>query len=528
MKKIIIFLAFYTFCHLATAVEPLKMQTRARVPFKDGEVVKGSFTDFAGFDGFDYRLAYETVEWNPAQTAVIVCDMWNMHHCKDAAGRVNELVPRMNAVLVAARQQGVMIVHSPSDCMAAYAEHPARKAAVTFKKTGVETGIAVPAVRWKHRGENEPDLPIDDSDGGCDLRCRFEPAPKPWWTAQHPGLEIADCDLISDSDEIYYAFRQKGIKNVIIMGVHTNMCVLGRPFGIRNLVGAGYNVVLMRDMTDSMYNPQKRPQVPHVRGTELVVGHIERHWCPTVVSCDFVHGPAFRFREDTRPHIVLLVSDDHYMADITLPLFGEYLMDRWGLYCSVIHGEGTAKYRHFDNLDTADTVVMSQRRIALPEPLMAKFLKHLEKPRKGYIGIRTASHGFAARKVPQGHVALSEAEMEKIHGGGYHDHGPNAPGCDVTVPEAARELAVMRDVSHEPWHTAGSQYYTLPLAEDSVVLQECKCGDRVEPLTWIRRPGTGKPRVAYTALGFPSDFNSPAGRAMLRSLIFWSLDVKMP
>ena len=41
------------------------------------------------------------------------------------------------------------------------------------------------------------------------------------------------------------------------------MCILGRPFGIRQMVYQGQNVVLMRDLTDTMYNPQKKPYVGH-------------------------------------------------------------------------------------------------------------------------------------------------------------------------------------------------------------------------------------------------------------------------
>jgi hypothetical protein len=42
--------------------------------------------------------------------------------------------------------------------------------------------------------------------------------------------------------------------------------------------------VLIRDLTDAMYDPQDRPQVSHERGTELVVEYIERHWCPSTTS----------------------------------------------------------------------------------------------------------------------------------------------------------------------------------------------------------------------------------------------------
>jgi hypothetical protein len=76
--------------------------------------------------------------------------------------------------------------------------------------------------------------------------------------------------------------------NVVLMGVHTNMCVLGRPFGIRQLVRLGKNVVLARDLTDAMYDPRQPPYVSHARGTELVVEHVERYWCPSILGADLM------------------------------------------------------------------------------------------------------------------------------------------------------------------------------------------------------------------------------------------------
>ena len=103
-------------------------------------------------------------------------------------------------------------------------------------------------------------------------------------------LSIAPQDGISDDGlEIYSYFRQHGIRNVVLMGVHTNMCVLGRPFGIRQQVRLGMQVVLARDLTDAMYDPRQRPNVSHERGTELVIEHIERYWCPSILSADLTH-----------------------------------------------------------------------------------------------------------------------------------------------------------------------------------------------------------------------------------------------
>ena len=96
-------------------------------------------------------------------------------------------------------------------------------------------------------------------------------------------------NLISDSgQEIYNCFEAEGIKNVVLCGVHTNMCVLGRTFGIRGQVKLGKNVLLARDLTDAMYNPEMEPNVTHWEGTDLVVQHIEKYWAPSVESSDLV------------------------------------------------------------------------------------------------------------------------------------------------------------------------------------------------------------------------------------------------
>jgi hypothetical protein len=92
--------------------------------------------------------------------------------------------------------------------------------------------------------------------------------------------------------------KQRGITNVLVMGVHTNMCVLGRPFAIRQLIKQGMQVALVRDLTDTMYNPKSRPFVDHFAGTDLVVGHIEKFWCPTVTSDQILGGAPFRFAGD--------------------------------------------------------------------------------------------------------------------------------------------------------------------------------------------------------------------------------------
>jgi hypothetical protein len=68
------------------------------------------------------------------------------------------------------------------------------------------------------------------------------------------------------------------------MGVHTNMCILNRSFGIKKMLGRGFKAALVRDLTDAMYNPEQPPYVSHHEGTRLVVEYIEKKYCPTIDS----------------------------------------------------------------------------------------------------------------------------------------------------------------------------------------------------------------------------------------------------
>ncbi len=126
-------------------------------------------------------------------------------------------------------------------------------------------------------------LPIDDSDGGSDTRERSHSIV---WTRQHPGVEINNLsDFISaDGKEIYSILKHYNIEWLLIMGVHTNMCILNRTFGIKQMVKWGLKIALVRDLTDAMYNPLMPPYVSHKEGTDLVVNYIEKFWCPTITS----------------------------------------------------------------------------------------------------------------------------------------------------------------------------------------------------------------------------------------------------
>jgi nicotinamidase-related amidase len=200
--------------------------------------------------------------------------MWDDHWCKSAAARCGELAKKTEPVLKACRDRGMTIVHCPSDTMAFYKDHPARRRAQ-------ETKRAEPP---KNKDLPNPPLPVDDTQGGCDDEkpAKFYKA----WTRQHAAIAIDEKkDYVTDSGpEVYSMMKEKGIDTVFVLGVHTNMCVLNRTFAIKQMVRWDVRTFLVRDLTDAMYDPKARPFVAHDKGTQLIIEYIEKNWCPSVES----------------------------------------------------------------------------------------------------------------------------------------------------------------------------------------------------------------------------------------------------
>ena len=55
---------------------------------------------------YDSLPREKLLRWNPSQTAIIICDMWNQHWCKGATRRVGELAPAMNRTVAGGTRQG--------------------------------------------------------------------------------------------------------------------------------------------------------------------------------------------------------------------------------------------------------------------------------------------------------------------------------------------------------------------------------------------------------------------------------------
>ncbi|WP_165221573.1 isochorismatase family protein [Aquisphaera insulae] len=484
-----------------------------------------------------FALVEKAEAWSPNQTALIVCDMWDAHHCLNAVRRGAEMAPTMERVLKAARGRGATIIHAPSDCMEFYKGHAARRRAIEVPRaSNIPAGIG----SWCDRipAEERGKYPIDQTDGGEDDDPAEHAAwaeklagmgrnPKLPWKSQTDLLTIDESrDFITaGGEEVWSILESRGIKNVILMGVHLNMCVLGRPFGLRQLAKNGRNVVLMRDLTDTMYNPARAPFVGHHAGTDLMVEHVEKFVCPSISSDQILGGTPFRFKGDARPRIAFLIDEDEYRTEVSLPAFASsHLTKDYRVTYLLGSSRDPDDLPAIGELEGADGLLVSARRRLFP-PAQVEALRRFVAAGKPVIGIRTASHAFAPRKgkvPPEGHAAWEAFDAEVL-GGNYQNHHAESPPVVVTLAPGSKDHPILAGVDPARVRGHGSLYKVRPLASTTTPLLIGSIpGQEPEPVAWTNQPAS-RNRVFYTSLGQIDDFGSEDFNRLLANAIRWSL-----
>ena len=220
--------------------------------------------------------------WKIAETAIIICDMWDQHWCSASSKRTLELAIKMNPILKQAREKGIQIIHAPSGTMGFYDDWPQRMRMINAPNVPKPSPLIADYLTDDFSDHPKP---IEDEDE-CEVDGDIGYGA---WTRQTSLIDIGEYDGISDrGNETYNFYKQQGIKNLIVMGVHTNYCILTRSFTLRQMKAWGINCVLVRDLTDSMYDPGNYPYVSHDEGTRLMVEYIEKYWAPSMLSEDFV------------------------------------------------------------------------------------------------------------------------------------------------------------------------------------------------------------------------------------------------
>ncbi|MCP4847300.1 MAG: isochorismatase family protein [Verrucomicrobiaceae bacterium] len=510
--------------------------TAAILPCSFAGTLQVELRDRDGKESVDGGFQLRSEQWQGGQTAVIVCDMWDSHHCHNAVKRVKELVPRVNLFLEKVRSEGGLVIHAPSSCMNFYRDHPSR-----LRAQKVPRSTNLPAdinswVDWIDEQEKRSGYPVDHSDGGEDddpvehalwikeLKAMGRNPQSPW-LRQIKSIKIDQArDFISDNgEECWNVLEANGIKNVILLGVHTNMCVLGRPFGLRQLARNGKNVVLVRDLTDSMYNPSQHPRVSHFAGTELIVAHIEEHVCPTISSEQLLGGNSFVFKGDARPKILFVIGEREYQTRESLSAFAaSHLTQRYRCEFIVAGDEENDFSGIIESLKDTDAVFFSVRRRSPPVKQLEAIEKFI-KSGKPVLGIRTSSHAFSLRgkAAPPGHHTWERFDPD-VFGGNYNNHHGNK--LATFAKSTAPGHPVLKGLGVTEFSTGGSLYRVLPLAQGTKVLMEGRAVgvDQRQPVAWTYETKWGG-RSFYTSLGHIKDFKSDEFKRMLSNAIAWAL-----
>lgn len=248
-----------------------------------------------------WKIKTETKDIDPQRTAVIICDLWNSHWCKDSAERIYALAQSVNTMLNIIRPLGIKIIHAPSGSMAHYNEYDQREQFLaTIRQDGSSNehrpimspsacycGVCFPGkTTWC--AIHSPACCVDP--GKNSNPCSMDPE-QSWYSGENKHIEIKDGDFISDDGtEIYNFIKKRNIEYVFIVGVHLNLCVWGRSFGIQPMVKRGVKMVLIRDLTTVFPHPDLLEYLSHKKQDAAFISWLEKYWCPTIQSHDLIQA----------------------------------------------------------------------------------------------------------------------------------------------------------------------------------------------------------------------------------------------
>ena len=218
--------------------------------------------------------------WRADETAIVIVDMWDRHWCPSATERGQALATFINETITAARLKGVQIIHAPSECDDYYASNPSRLWVLALPNITMPSPLP----------HSEPALPIGFADGGCDVG---GVQPYKAWTRETDLITIWPEDaIIEDSDggqTLWNLIYWLGLKHLLYVGVHENMCILDRSFAIRRAVSWGVDVAIVREAVDTMYDPSQPPYIEHEASVALMTAFVESFWAKSISVYDLLN-----------------------------------------------------------------------------------------------------------------------------------------------------------------------------------------------------------------------------------------------
>jgi len=206
------------------------------------------------------------------KVAIIVMDTWDYHWCRSWRNRAASLIPRMNKTLEGARKLGITILFSPTNAMRDMHNTRQRKATLQLPFHQIPESLNL-----LEEGAS-PFL-----SGNCECGYGHACFVTHNVNNQHPQLVMSDEDFIAVTlQEAYNVLAEKGITHVILAGFATNVCVWGKPAGLKNLLNAGFQCAIASDLTEAITQYAEDVFNP-TDGTLQSLALIEQKFAPTIL-----------------------------------------------------------------------------------------------------------------------------------------------------------------------------------------------------------------------------------------------------
>ena len=221
------------------------------------------------------EVKIKTEDVDASKVGIVIVDPWNYHWCMTACERVSAMVPRWNKAIEGARKMGMPIIWCPSDVIGSCSGYPQRERVLGLQLLPVPNVRGLQLVNFTC----EQGVCLCGPGIGCWLNYGHD--------GMNTGLELADNDFIASStEEVYTLLKNHGITHVIYMGLHTNVCLYGKPGALKFMWQAGLYCMLARDINDAFtrYDPA-RGFTPD-NGTQQTDEDIERAGIPTINVAD--------------------------------------------------------------------------------------------------------------------------------------------------------------------------------------------------------------------------------------------------
>ena len=221
----------------------------------------------------------------PSEIGVVVMCPWSEHPCATAQVTSGDAWPVISEIIDEVRRIGVNIIWVPNGIYDPLDESaPGRKNVLDVELLCVQPSDFVNILSGENYAHDNcmcgPQLNY------CDHSCNL-------FSFTLPGcLSIQKNDFsIWSVDELYSVCKARGIKLLVYVGCHTDMCVIGLARGgLMRMMKAGLDCVLVRDIVDPYlkYDPDVSGATPEAY-TEKVVYDLETLGVQTIDLTGYMH-----------------------------------------------------------------------------------------------------------------------------------------------------------------------------------------------------------------------------------------------